>query len=185
MLLPRFAGCPGCHGQARLARATRGCASTSNPRVSCGLPVPPGRIDGCPTSKGDFRGHPTDMDGRGEPHYFPGHHTHVDGRLAPGQGSGMARMARIVVPGFPHHVTQRGNRCQRTFLCKDDYPAYLELMIHPPGELPAGLAGASATKAPAAPWAANAFSHGWRESSVGPCAPRGPAERRSHAIDDK
>jgi REP element-mobilizing transposase RayT len=22
----------------------------------------------------------------------------------------MARLARIVVPGFPHHVTQRGNR---------------------------------------------------------------------------
>jgi putative transposase len=22
----------------------------------------------------------------------------------------MARMARVVVPGYPHHVTQRGNR---------------------------------------------------------------------------
>ena len=40
----------------------------------------------------------------------------------------MARMARVVVPGFPHHVTQRGNRSQRTFFRRDDYAAYLELM---------------------------------------------------------
>ncbi len=40
----------------------------------------------------------------------------------------MARMARVVVPGFPHHVTQRGNRRQRTFLRKDDYQAYMELI---------------------------------------------------------
>ena len=46
----------------------------------------------------------------------------------------MARIARIVVPGFPHHVTQRGNRCQRTFLRKDDYRAYLELMAEWCGE---------------------------------------------------
>lgn len=39
----------------------------------------------------------------------------------------MARLARVVVPGFPHHVTQRGNRRQRTFFRKDDYQAYLEL----------------------------------------------------------
>jgi putative transposase len=37
-------------------------------------------------------------------------------------------MARVVVPGYPHHVTQRGNRRQRTFLRNDDYRAYLELM---------------------------------------------------------
>ena len=29
-------------------------------------------------------------------------------------------MARIVVPGYPHHVTQRGNRRQETFFCDDD-----------------------------------------------------------------
>ena len=29
-------------------------------------------------------------------------------------------MARIVVPGLPHHGTQRGNRRQRTFLRRDD-----------------------------------------------------------------
>ncbi len=27
----------------------------------------------------------------------------------------MARLARVVVPGLPHHVTQRGNRRERTF----------------------------------------------------------------------
>lgn len=36
----------------------------------------------------------------------------------------MARMARVVVPGYPHHVTQRGNRKQRTFFEPSDYRAY-------------------------------------------------------------
>lgn len=40
----------------------------------------------------------------------------------------MARLARLVVPGMPHHVTQRGNRRQHTFFNDDDYAAYLELM---------------------------------------------------------
>ena len=40
----------------------------------------------------------------------------------------MARLARIVVPGMPHHVTQRGNRWQPTFFAEEDYAAYLELM---------------------------------------------------------
>ncbi len=40
----------------------------------------------------------------------------------------MARMARVVAPGHPHHVTQRGNRRQQTFFKDEDYQAYLELM---------------------------------------------------------
>ena len=40
----------------------------------------------------------------------------------------MARMARVVIPGMPHHVTQRGNRRQQTFFNDGDYAAYLELM---------------------------------------------------------
>jgi putative transposase len=40
----------------------------------------------------------------------------------------MARMARVVVSGYPHHVTQRGNRRQKTFFCDGDYQAYIELM---------------------------------------------------------
>ena len=40
----------------------------------------------------------------------------------------MARIARVVVPGLPHHITQRGNRRQRTFFVEDDYRRYLDLM---------------------------------------------------------
>ena len=40
----------------------------------------------------------------------------------------MARMARVVVSGLPHHVTQRGNRRQQTFFSDDDYRAYLDLL---------------------------------------------------------
>ena len=30
----------------------------------------------------------------------------------------MARMARVVIQNYPHHVTQRGNRRQKTFFCE-------------------------------------------------------------------
>lgn len=40
----------------------------------------------------------------------------------------MARIARVIVPGIPHHVTQRGNRRLKTFFCADDYQAYIDLM---------------------------------------------------------
>jgi putative transposase len=40
----------------------------------------------------------------------------------------MARIARVIAPGIPHHITQRGNRRQQTFFCDDDYQAYLDLM---------------------------------------------------------
>ena len=40
----------------------------------------------------------------------------------------MTRLARVVIPGLPHHVTQRGNRRQQTFFNERDYAAYLELM---------------------------------------------------------
>jgi putative transposase len=46
----------------------------------------------------------------------------------------MGRIARVVVPGLPHHVTQRGNRRQRTFSWDDDYQAYLQLMAQWCGE---------------------------------------------------
>ena len=39
----------------------------------------------------------------------------------------MARLARIVIPHLPHHVTQRGNRRQQVFFGDDDYRAYLSL----------------------------------------------------------
>ncbi len=37
-------------------------------------------------------------------------------------------MARIVVPGLPHHVTQRGNRRERVFFGDADYRAYLDML---------------------------------------------------------
>ena len=40
----------------------------------------------------------------------------------------MARLARVVAPGLPHHITQRGNRRQQTFFNDGDYRAYLDLM---------------------------------------------------------
>ena len=42
----------------------------------------------------------------------------------------MARTARLVVPGIPHHVTQRGNRRQPTFFSDSDYARYLALLRH-------------------------------------------------------
>ena len=38
------------------------------------------------------------------------------------------RIARVVVPGLPHHVTQRSVRRTRTFFGDEDYAAYVELL---------------------------------------------------------
>ncbi|MCG8369049.1 MAG: transposase [Proteobacteria bacterium] len=40
----------------------------------------------------------------------------------------MPRLARVVVPDYPHHVTQRGSRKQRTFYRRSDYRAYLRMI---------------------------------------------------------
>ncbi|MDA8083258.1 MAG: transposase [Nitrospiraceae bacterium] len=40
----------------------------------------------------------------------------------------MGRIARVVAPGYPHHITQRGNRRQQTFFTDEDYGTYIELM---------------------------------------------------------
>ena len=40
----------------------------------------------------------------------------------------MPRIARIVAPGLPHHITQRGNRRMQTFFCDEDYREYLALL---------------------------------------------------------
>jgi putative transposase len=40
----------------------------------------------------------------------------------------MARLARVVIPGLPHHVTQRGNGRQRTFFSEDDYAFYRDCL---------------------------------------------------------
>jgi putative transposase len=53
----------------------------------------------------------------------------------------MARIARLVLPGVPHHVTQRGNRRGTTFFGDDDYRLYRALLAE------------SAAKAGAEVWA--------------------------------
>jgi putative transposase len=53
----------------------------------------------------------------------------------------MPRLARIVIPGVPHHVTQRGNRRERTFFEDADYKRYRTML------------GQAARKAGAAVWA--------------------------------
>jgi putative transposase len=40
----------------------------------------------------------------------------------------MARLARVVIPGHPHHVTQRGNGRARTFFGDDHYALYRDLL---------------------------------------------------------
>ena len=40
----------------------------------------------------------------------------------------MARVARIVAVGYPHHITQRGNNRKRTFLNESDYKRYLSFV---------------------------------------------------------
>ncbi|MEO7179062.1 MAG: transposase, partial [Allosphingosinicella sp.] len=44
------------------------------------------------------------------------------------QVEGMPRAARLVVPGLPHHITQRGNRRHPTFFCSSDYRLYMTLL---------------------------------------------------------
>ncbi|WP_315832351.1 transposase [Bradyrhizobium prioriisuperbiae] len=46
----------------------------------------------------------------------------------------MARLARVVVPGIPHHVTQRGNGRARTFFEDADYALYRDLLAEHCGQ---------------------------------------------------
>ncbi len=46
----------------------------------------------------------------------------------------MPKFRRLVVPGYPHHVTQRGVRRQTTFFDDADYQAYLNLAANLLGE---------------------------------------------------
>mgnify|MGYP001233814767 CR=1 FL=1 len=41
----------------------------------------------------------------------------------------MPRAARIVVPGVPYHITQRGNRREDVFFCDGDRNLYLKLLL--------------------------------------------------------
>ena len=49
--------------------------------------------------------------------------------LGPAEWStGVAQIARVVVPDLPHHVTQRGNQREPVFLEADDYRLYRRLI---------------------------------------------------------
>jgi putative transposase len=37
----------------------------------------------------------------------------------------VGKVARVIVSGVPHHVTQRGKRRMQTFFSDDDYRAYM------------------------------------------------------------
>lgn len=52
----------------------------------------------------------------------------IDIHPSPDQAPQMARLARVVVEGVAHHVTQRGNRRQQTFFSDEDYAAYVALL---------------------------------------------------------
>lgn len=41
----------------------------------------------------------------------------------------MSRLARVVIPGLPHHVTQRGNRREPVFFNDADYAFYTKLIL--------------------------------------------------------
>jgi hypothetical protein len=41
----------------------------------------------------------------------------------------MPRLPRIAIPGFPHHVTQRGNRKSDVFLDDTDRHVYVKLLL--------------------------------------------------------
>lgn len=40
----------------------------------------------------------------------------------------MPRLARVLIDGMPHHITQRGNRRQKTFFHESDYTAYKQYL---------------------------------------------------------
>jgi putative transposase len=40
----------------------------------------------------------------------------------------MARLARIVIPGLPHHLTQRGNRREAIFFEDGDHEIYFDFL---------------------------------------------------------
>lgn len=53
----------------------------------------------------------------------------------------MPRMARVVVPGWPHHVTQRGNHRQSVFFSDRDREVYLRRLLKYLGPYGTGLIG--------------------------------------------
>ena len=55
----------------------------------------------------------------------------------------MPRTARIVIPGCPHHVTQRGNNRQDVFFVDDDRRMYLSIFVEDAADLATFRLGAA------------------------------------------
>lgn len=53
----------------------------------------------------------------------------------------MPRVARVVIPGCPHHVTQRGNNHQDVFFVDDDRQVYLEILAKQAGRFGLSIQG--------------------------------------------
>ncbi|MFH1640822.1 MAG: transposase [Candidatus Omnitrophota bacterium] len=49
--------------------------------------------------------------------------------IAEGREAVMARIARVIAAGLPHHITQRGNRRQQVFFSDDDKRSYLRHLL--------------------------------------------------------
>lgn len=52
----------------------------------------------------------------------------IDRSVGWGSGLLMVRLGRMVLPGIPHHETQRGTRRERTFFEEGDSALYLDLL---------------------------------------------------------
>jgi REP element-mobilizing transposase RayT len=55
-------------------------------------------------------------------------HPFIDKDLVPGQVAPLLRVARIAVPEWPHHVTQRGDNRPDVLFVDDDRAVYLKLL---------------------------------------------------------
>jgi hypothetical protein len=55
-------------------------------------------------------------------------HPFIDKDLVPGRIARKARVARIVVSGWPYHVTQRGDNRPDVLFVDDDRAVYLKLL---------------------------------------------------------
>ncbi|MGC8724707.1 MAG: transposase, partial [Acidobacteriota bacterium] len=53
----------------------------------------------------------------------------------------MPRLARIAIPGVPHHVTQRGNNGQDVFFTDEDRRLYLDCIRRYTGEAGVAILG--------------------------------------------